>query len=428
MEKLAGCCIIGLASVFFLCQCTSKHQQHNKPRVLISTDVGGTDPDDYQSLIHLFMYADLFQLEGLISSPFGGGTVQDIHRVIDDYETDYGKLKKHAPHLPDPAQLRTITKQGTLPSASFRGYGTATEGSEWLIQCAKKQSQLPLWVLVWGGLEDLAQALHDAPEIKDAIKVYWIGGPNKKWSINAYAYIAENHSDLWMIEANATYRGWFMDVDSPEDLKGDRYYDNYIHGAGALGKDFKNHYGGEIKMGDTPSLAYIMSGNPDDPAGESWGGSFGKISRSPRTVFEGGSTLEDTVAAYATIEWRFEGREQAISEDSVCFTIEIQNQVWPGYYLGDGIYGVRYASKQPEVGKYLTRSQIPELDGLSGQYVSIIPWPGRSSVTDYPLGNHWYSDRQDPGLFIKEQQGARTVSKYRGEFLRDWAKRWEWLH
>jgi hypothetical protein len=66
-------------------------------------------------------------------------------------------------------------------------------------------------VLVWGGIEDLAQALHDAPEIEKKIRVYWIGGSNKKWSINACSYIVEHHPNLWMIESNATYRGWFME-------------------------------------------------------------------------------------------------------------------------------------------------------------------------------------------------------------------------
>lgn len=128
--------------------------------------------------------------------------------------------------------------------------------------------------MVWGGIEDLAQALHDAPEIKEKIKVYWIGGPNKKWSVNAYSYIAEHHSDLWMIEANATYRGWFMDSESPKNLTNKAYHNNYIQGVGNMGKAFKSYYNGIIKMGDTPSLAYVMNGNPDDPLSESWGGNF----------------------------------------------------------------------------------------------------------------------------------------------------------
>ena len=55
--------------------------------MLISTDVGGTDPDDFQSLIHLFMYADKFDLEGIVSSPYGPGRKEDISRIIDLYAT-----------------------------------------------------------------------------------------------------------------------------------------------------------------------------------------------------------------------------------------------------------------------------------------------------------------------------------------------------
>lgn len=38
----------------------------------------------------------------------------------------------------------------------------------------------------------MAQALHDAPDIARRIRVYWIGGPNKKWSLNSYVCIVEN--------------------------------------------------------------------------------------------------------------------------------------------------------------------------------------------------------------------------------------------
>ena len=42
-------------------------------RVLVSTDIGGTDPDDFQSMAHLLVYADCFDIEGLVSSPYGPG-------------------------------------------------------------------------------------------------------------------------------------------------------------------------------------------------------------------------------------------------------------------------------------------------------------------------------------------------------------------
>jgi len=38
-------------------------------RVIISTDIGGSDPDDFQSMVHYLVYADVFDTEGLIASP-----------------------------------------------------------------------------------------------------------------------------------------------------------------------------------------------------------------------------------------------------------------------------------------------------------------------------------------------------------------------
>ena len=41
---------------------------HNAPgastrlRILVSSDIGGTDPDDFQSMVHLFLYADMFNV------------------------------------------------------------------------------------------------------------------------------------------------------------------------------------------------------------------------------------------------------------------------------------------------------------------------------------------------------------------------------
>lgn len=40
-------------------------------RVIVSTDIGGSDPDDYQSIVHYLLYSDIFDTEGLLSSPWG---------------------------------------------------------------------------------------------------------------------------------------------------------------------------------------------------------------------------------------------------------------------------------------------------------------------------------------------------------------------
>ncbi|MBD0279899.1 MAG: DUF1593 domain-containing protein, partial [Flavisolibacter sp.] len=98
-----------------------------KPRILISTDIGGTDPDDNQSMIHFLMYSDLFTTEGLISSPsYGKGSKEEILRMISLFEKDLPKLKQHQKGLATPDYLRSVTKQGRQGAAPFAGFTTAT--------------------------------------------------------------------------------------------------------------------------------------------------------------------------------------------------------------------------------------------------------------------------------------------------------------
>lgn len=403
-----------------------------KPRILISTDIGGTDPDDNQSITHFLMYSHLFQTEGLISSPsYGTGNKRELLRMIDLYEKDLVMLKKHRDDYPSPASLRAVCKQGRLGAAPFNGYTTATEGSNWIIKCAKKKSKQPFWILVWGGLEDLAQALHDAPEIQTKIKVYWIGGPNKKWSANSYAYITANFPNLWFIESNGSYNGFFSDSGAPDSLKNKNYYDRYIKGAGYLGKDYKDYYNGIIKMGDTPSLLYMMDGDPNDPFKESRGGSFEKFNHSPRIIFNRNTTMADTVTVYSVVEFHFKGPVINIPHDSVCFIMSVSakigEQKWAGFYLGNGDYAIRYCPKQTETLTYKITSPIPGFSEQSGQLIVDNSWPGKPRSTDYKLGSTWYTDRGDVALFDGIQQGGKTVLKWRSDVLLDWAKRWAWL-
>ncbi len=416
---------------FVVC-CSYKEKESNtkstglksKPRVVVSTDIGGTDPDDNQSMIHFLMYADKFQTEGLISSPYGEGRKSEILRMIDMYEKDYTKLKAHG-DFPEADELRKVTKQGALVANLANGWGEPTEGSDWIIQKAKEDNEDPLWILVWGGLEDVAQALHDAPEIAAKIRVYWIGGPNKKWSVHSYLYIARNFPDLWMIEANSTYRGWFDDRNSKGEMENDLFYDNFMKGMGVLGTDFIHYYKGSIKMGDTPSLAYLLNGDPSDPTGESWGGSFTRLPYSSFRVFTSNTSQSDTVPVYGVIEFEFRS-DAPETNDSPEIWMKIDGQRIDGFYEGSGVYKVRFVPKRIGNWDYVINCEDEGIDGQAGKFVSVNPWPGKENENNFTL-NNWWSDRSDPDLYLGEYQGAKTVSKWREEYLTDWVERLSWL-
>jgi hypothetical protein len=418
--------LVVLAAAICALACAAEASNVQRHRVLISTDIGGTDPDDFQSLIHYLTYADRFETEGLISSPPGVGRKEDVLRIIDRYEVDYPKLKRRSATFPTPDTLRAVTKQGETDRAPGKGWRRATEGSRWIVRCAMKDDSRPLYVLVWGGLEDVAQALHDEPEIRSRIRVFFIGGPNKKWSADAYDYVQRNFPDLWMIESNSTYRGWFVGGNRSGEFGNAGFYDRHVKGRGALGREFGNHYGGTIKMGDTPSVAYLLHGNPDDPHGPGWGGSYVRTPSRPKHVFRRHTTAADVVETFALVEWELKGPEGQASDDSA-LRIEIDGQEFEGYCEGGGTYRVRFVPKGPGRWSYRTKSAIAAFDGKSGEFTSVnaSSEPRREDAAF--RFTRWWTDDPDPSLSEGPHQGARTISRWRAEFLHDWAKRLAWL-
>jgi hypothetical protein len=416
-------------SLFLLQPSVAQQPVPQKPRVLISTDIGGTDPDDNQSMAHLLMMNERFDIEGLVSSPsYGSGSKEEILRMIDLYAQDYAVLQEHVPDLLEPDSLRMLCKQGHRGAAAWQGYDNPTEGSDWIVDCARRNDARPLWVLVWGALEDVAQALHDAPDIASKIRVYWIGGPNKKWGCNAYTYIAGNFPDLWFIENNASYRGFIGDIKKDGEWE-NGYYKAHIRGAGHLGADFISYYEGNVKMGDTPSLLYMMDGDPENPVRRNWGGEFEKMAFSPYRTTNGITTLSDTIPVYSVWELRLTlpRKYRGKKAPEVPFTLHIDKQDWTATACGN-YAAVRYAPKAKATLHYIISSEIDQLNGMEGDIVVSRQWPGyKQSRTDIKLGHNWYTDVQSSECFHADWQGYKTISCWRDDVLRDWAVRWEWL-
>ena len=245
-----------------------------RSRIIISSDIGGSDEDDIQSMIHFLVYADCFDTEGLIASPPGKGRASDILRIVDLYARDYASLLTYSETYPSPDRLRSLSKQGATEPAPEQGFSTSTRGSQWLIQCAQRPDPRPLYVLVWGAVTDVAQALHDDPSIKQKIRVHFIASWNERQDPCAFRYIDQHHSDTWFIHNDTTFRGWYMGGQQDGDLGNRSFVSQHAWGHGALGARFAQLKGGSIKMGDTPTVAYLLRGMPDEPTGESWGGSF----------------------------------------------------------------------------------------------------------------------------------------------------------
>lgn len=420
-----ACCLIVAASAMLVVNFRMAYAETgalagDRHRVVVSSDIGGSDPDDFQSMVHLLLYADVLQIEGLISSPWGPGRREHIVDVIERYELDYPNLKTHSSDYPTPAALRAIAKQGAIEVANYSGVGRPTEGSEWIIECARRDDPRPLHVLIWGGIEDLAQSLHDAPDILPKLRVYWIGGPNKKWSPDAYQYIVTQHPDLWFIESNATYRGWFTGGHQDGEWGNEEFVTRHIAGCGALGDYFSNQLDGVIKMGDTPSVGWLLNGDPSDPSKPGWGGHFVRAWARPHVVVNRLTTAADQIELFGVLELVLPlGDNVPTSPDA---RMEIENQSLVGHSTGDGLVRFRFVPKDAKKYRYTIHSKGSDLDGKTGEFTSTRPSSDGAQRPSPQLPN-WWTDDPSPATAEQGHIGAKTVNQWREDFLRDFARR-----
>jgi hypothetical protein len=277
-----------------------------------------------------------------------------------------------------------------------------------------------LHVLVWGGIEDLAQALHDAPDILPKLRVYFIGGPNKMWSVDAYNYIEQNRPRLWMIEANATYRGWFTGGNQSGEWGNQEFVGAHIAGRGALGEFFNTQLKGVIKMGDTPSVGWLLHGNPADPSQPGWGGKFVRIWDDRKTVFNRLTTEKDQVEVFGVVEFALPVPEGFSATNNVRMMFD--NRI-PAVGVQEGkALRFRFAPRDAKIWPYTIRSDFAGLDGQSGKFTALPPPVERTRI---PSARHpnWWIDDPDPAVAEGVHPGAKSVNQWRVDFLRDFAAR-----
>jgi hypothetical protein len=258
-------------------------------RVFVTTDAGGSDKDDMQSLIHLLLYSDQLDIVGLGSSAamLGSGRVSAIHSVIAAYEADYANLLSHSAGYPTAAFLRSIVHEGSAVRQPGAGVSTPTSSSRAIVAAAKAASpESPLYLLTWGSHGDVAQALHDDPTIAPNIRLISSGVDGQ--DPNAHRYLlAQWRGRIWWINSATSGRGIYAPPSGANTP--DRTWPGpNAGGHGKLGdlfiassQDLYGEFDGAqrvdgLKMGDTFSVLYLIDPgrNPDNPAGRGWGGSY----------------------------------------------------------------------------------------------------------------------------------------------------------
>lgn len=147
--------------------------QPAKHRLVILADMGN-EPDEQQQMFHMLLYANEFDLEGLIAvtgkylrpgakTPYKEKLHPELfHLLIDGYAKIVSNLEKHARGWPTPDYLRSIVASGQSGyGINDVGTGKSSPGSDLLIKILEKDDQRPVYVVVNAGSNTLAQALFD---------------------------------------------------------------------------------------------------------------------------------------------------------------------------------------------------------------------------------------------------------------------------
>lgn len=287
-----------------------------KPRLVVLTDIGpgNVEPDDQESMVRLLVYADRFEIEGLIACSGWNSSgraypvawLDILKSSIDAYEKDLPNLMKRSGqtnfqsldveskgqelgYWPSPAYLRSRTMLGSL-KLGFKQLGETNNsaGSDFLIRLADENDARPIWVAVWGGANTFAQAVwrvqrERTPEQLKAFlrkfRVFTITDQDKDWGakipfeISSHQWLRREFADdltllwdesAWLYHCDAGKNNWSQ-------------YETDIQGRGHLGKLYpKYKYGVE---GDTPSFLFVLPNGlntPEQPGCGGWGGFFAR--------------------------------------------------------------------------------------------------------------------------------------------------------
>lgn len=336
--SIISCLIVAL----FFYQSLNAQQliEGNKPRVIVLTDISSLkqnegEPDDGQSMVRLMLYTNELDIEGLIAtSNLGHGQVVRpdlIRQVVQAYGEVRPNLLLHDSSYPPASDLLNLIFAGQpvaspkVPVFQSIGEGRDTDGSEWIIKMADKKEQRPLWIIIWGGSADLAQALWKVSKNRtpDQLKKFL-----SKIRVDACGdqdatgpWIKSKYPDLYHIFRTNGIRGMYRGGDTTLVRSG--WIKENMRHHGALGDLYVDYRGGDIwssklgkvmgiKEGDSPLMLSLFSNGlnvPDKRNWGSWGGRFetldGNVKRWVDAIDSVGNYKTDpNIGMAAVYRWR----------------------------------------------------------------------------------------------------------------------------
>jgi hypothetical protein len=309
-----------------------------KPRLLVLTDVSN-EPDDEESLVRLLVYANEFDIEGLIATTsvhLKDSPRPDIlHKFVQAYGQVQANLSAHAQGFPLAEDLdKRITTGATTYGLAAVGPGKSTPGSKQIVAAVDAADPRPVWVAVWGGANTLAQALFDVRASRTRQEIDRFIAKLRVYAISdqddAGEWIRKSFKNLAYVVSPTAVGGSEYYKATWTGISGDRFYKNgpgidfalvqnawlernVIQGHGPLGALYpKWKY---IMEGDTPSFMNLIGNGlaaEEDPTRGGWGGRYAlsQTYGETRPIYTNSrDTVSQTTSAQATI-WRWRSAYQ----------------------------------------------------------------------------------------------------------------------
>ncbi|GFE87755.1 DUF1593 domain-containing protein [Steroidobacter agaridevorans] len=303
------------------CCAQSRPAAGTAPRVIVTSDfppldvIAGksgqgpaekrSDPDDVQSMVRFLLYTNDLDVEGLVAS---AGTFANVANkrhildILDLYDQVDENLRLRDGRYPTADQLRAVTWQGRSgtwgkPVDEVIGQGKDSEASQAIIRAVDRSDPRPLWICVWGGSGDVAQAIWKVQQTRSPaelqrfiakLRIFMIGLGQKTGQDGSGQWLLDTFPQLFVIVSQRTYAGMFAH-DSP---LGDLQWisANVREGHGPLGAVYpRSGFDPDepgMKEGDTPSFLHLVSAtrglnDPEQPDQGGWGGQYAR--RNPAT-------------------------------------------------------------------------------------------------------------------------------------------------
>lgn len=291
--------ILAIIAVLFSISVYVDASNIEKPRVIVLTDIEN-EPDDAMSLVRFLAYSNQWDVEGLIATTSVHQKRElatwRIREIVEAYGKVQLNLLKHEPGYPTEKYLMSVIKEGRADYGMHAvGEGMDSEGSDWIIKTVDKEDSRPVWVLVWGGPNCLAQALWKVKNTRtqeqvDAfvkkLRVYTISdqddsGPWIRKKFKDLFYMASPgyhkfggyHYATWSGISGDKFHGRFAGANF--EIVDNPWLDKNIRCKGLLGEQYP--FMKFLMEGDTPTFLYLIDnglGNPEKPNWGSWGGRY----------------------------------------------------------------------------------------------------------------------------------------------------------